>query len=110
MFLPRVYSLHRGRHRRTLSPQRNPSPSPVIGAYRHPGMRAKSGKLFWWLLMSQYHAACRRWREVWATQIPRGSTKLTENSATGSLPDIGSPAEAIGGGSREPPEFTKPPG
>jgi hypothetical protein len=105
-----IYSLHRGRHRRTLSPQRNPSPSPAIGAYRHPGMRARSGKLFWWLLMSQHRAACRKWREVWATQIPRGSTKLTENSATGSLPDKGSPAEAIGGGSREQPEFAKLPG
>src|SRR5882757_4808824 len=101
MFPLRVYSLHRGRHGRTSSPQRNPLPSPAIGAYRPPGMRGKSGKLFWWLLMNQYRAACRRWREVWATQIPRGSTKLTENSATGSLPDIGSPAEAIGGGSRE---------
>ena len=110
MFPLRVYSLRRGRHRRTSSPQRKPLPSPAIGAYRHTGVRANSGKLFWRLLMNPYRAACRRLREVWATQIPIGSIKPTENSATGSLPDIGSPAEAIGGGSREQSGFAKLPG
>ena len=39
-----------------------------IGAYPHPGMRAKFGKLFSPLLMKPYRAACRMWREVWGTQ------------------------------------------
>ena len=51
MFLLRVYSLRRGRHPPTSSPQKKPLPAPAIGPYRHTGMQVKSGKLFWWLLM-----------------------------------------------------------
>ena len=75
--------------------------------YRHPGMRAKFGKLFWRLLMSRAAQRDRRLREVWATQTPRASIKPTERSATKSLPDIDSRAEVIGGRSLEQPEFAK---
>ena len=77
------------------------------GPYRHTGVRANSGRPFWRLLMTPTRAPCRRLREAWATQTPIGSIKPTENSAIGSLPDIGSPAEAIGGGSREQSGFAK---
>src|SRR6267143_2505061 len=110
MFLLRVYSLRRGRHRRKSSSQRKPLPSPAIGAYRHTGVRANSGKLFWRPLMKPVRAPCRRLREAWATQTPIGSIKPTEDSATGSLADIGGLAKAIGGGSREQSGFAKLPG
>src|SRR5450432_2594593 len=109
MFLLRVYSLHRVRHRRTSSPQRNPLPSPAIGAYRHTGVLANSGMLFWRLSMNPFRAAYRRLRGVWATQTLIGSIKPIEPSATGSLPDIGGPAKAIGGGSGEQSGFAKLP-
>src|ERR1700733_12492769 len=101
MFPQRVYSLRRDRHPPTSSPQKKPWPAPAIGPYRHIGVRVNSGKLCSRLLMNPLPAPYRRLREVWATQIPIGSIKPTENSATGSLPDIDGPAEAIGGGSRE---------
>src|SRR6266700_6196088 len=110
MFLLRAYSLHRGRQRRTSSPQRNPLPSPAIGAYRHTGVLLNSGMLFWRHSMNPFRAACRRLREVWATQTLIGSIKPTEPSATGLLPDIDGPAKAIGGGSGEQTGFAKLPG
>ena len=60
--------------------------------------------------MKPYRAACQRWRKVWATKIPRGFIKPTENSATRSPPDIGSPAKATGGGSPELSGSAMPPG
>ncbi len=74
--------------------------SPATGAYRHRAVRANSGKRFWRLLKKSFRAACRRLREVWATQIPTDSTKPIGNSATTSPPDIGILAGAIGGGSQ----------
>jgi hypothetical protein len=60
-------------------------------------------------LMAPIREACRRLREVWVTRTRSDSTKPIENSVTGSPPDIGFLAKAIGGGSQEQSGFATRP-
>jgi len=109
MFPLRVYSLRRGRHRRKSSSQRKPLPSSAIGAYRHTGVRANSGKLFWRPLMKPSAHLVGGARSLGYTNTDRlyqADRKLCHRS----LPDIGGLAKAIGGGSREQSGFAKLPG